>query len=89
MRLAAQLMYDILYERFEGIVIVCRVNMNYDAVSSRTKLSLWGFLKSHVYANKSLTTAVLKANTRICHAMSLNSAGFRMRLDISNALLSE
>lgn len=54
---------DILHERFEGMVISRRGDMNWPPIScDLTPLDffLWGFLKSQVYANKRKSTDVIK-----------------------------
>ena len=56
---------DILHERFEGMVISRRGDVNWPPRScDLTPLDffLWGFLKSQVYANKPQSTDALKAN---------------------------
>lgn len=61
---------DILHNRFEGMVISRRGDVNWPPRScDLTPLDffLWGFLKSQVYADKPLNTAALKAN--ITHAI--------------------
>ncbi|EFN75581.1 hypothetical protein EAI_08637, partial [Harpegnathos saltator] len=56
---------DILHERFEGMVISRRGDVNWAPCScDLTPLDflLWGFLKSQVYANKPQPTDALKVN---------------------------